>query len=443
MYAYILETGRRIAPFDEQPAELRIHNLPLRQTQERFLSEAGYRVETVDDLHAVRRFPCLVVFDDVYFTRQALNGFLRLVHRGTSSRNGAAATATTQAMPTNKSVNLRAALATSVLTERFAPTFQGRQMDGPDGRTYRAYDLYHLRQFTPDRPLDDQAELAPIPHRMTVRNSRVNRFFEPTGRFALPMSLVAMCPIQHWAALVTANALGLPSRVLEAAGPLWLAAMKLPLASAWRARSLRPCQVLGKSYFAGSRCIVHPSAHVEWSVLGNDVRIGPGAVVRGAVLSNRVEIGPNALVEYTTLGEKATVNGNVTLRLSVVGDEANVGAYFTQLSVLGRGAALCPASGTYDFNLRGNVVVSFQGRSVSCGSRLLGSCLGHRAFLGAEVTLASGQELPNGCILVRNPRQLVTNVNEGLPEGVIRMDRGRKAPRLVNGGPGLTGEASG
>jgi acetyltransferase-like isoleucine patch superfamily enzyme len=148
--------------------------------------------------------------------------------------------------------------------------------------------------------------------------------------------------------------------------------------------------------------------------------------VRGAVLADRVEIGPNAIVECTSLGVKATVNGGITLRSCVVGDEANVGAYFTQFSVIGRGAALCPSSGTFDFNLRGNVHVAFQGRSVSSGSRMLGSCLGHGAFLGAEVTLASGQELPNGCVLVRNPRELVTDVAQGLPPGVLRLDRGRR-----------------
>ncbi|HEV3006728.1 MAG TPA: hypothetical protein VGX78_19820 [Pirellulales bacterium] len=427
MQAYILETGRRIAPFDEPPGEMRIHNRPLRRIQEELLREASCRVEVIDDPSQIRTFPSLVMFDDVFFTRQALRGFLRVAARTT---------------PADGHANLRAALATSELTERFAPTFQGRQIECPGGRSYRAYDFYYLRHLTPDQPLDDQAQLAPIPHRMTVRNSRVNRFFEPTGRFALPMSFVAMCPIQHWAALVTANALGLPSHVLGAASPIWLAAMKLPFAALVRAGSLRPSQLVGKLYLAGSGCKVHPSAHVEGSVLGNDVRIGPGAVVRGAVLGNRVEIGPHSIVEYATLGEKATVNGNVTLRLSVVGDEASVGAYFTQLSVIGRGAALCPASGTYDFNLRGNVVVNFQGRTISCGSRLLGSCLGHGAFLGAEVTLACGQELPNGCILVRNPRALVGDVSRGLPDNVIRLDRGRKGLR-ANGGPGLPSEASG
>jgi carbonic anhydrase/acetyltransferase-like protein (isoleucine patch superfamily) len=182
-------------------------------------------------------------------------------------------------------------------------------------------------------------------------------------------------------------------------------------------------------YLAGSGCKVHPTAHVEWAVLGRGVRIGPNAVVRGAVLADRVEVGPGAVVEMATLGEKATVNGGTTVRSCVVGDEGHMGAYFTQLSVVGRGAALCPASGIFDFNLRSNVNVAFEGRSVSCGSRLLGGCLGHGAFLGAEVIMASGQELPNGCVLVRSPRDIVGDLSQALPQGVVRVDRGRPRNR--------------
>jgi hypothetical protein len=106
-----------------------------------------------------------------------------------------------------------------------------------------------------------------------------------------------------------------------------------------------------------------------------------------------------------------------------------MGAYFTQLSVLGKGAVLCPASGIFDFNLRSNVMVNFDGRNVSSGSRLLGGCLGHGAFLGAELPMGSGQELPNGCILVKNPRDVVGDMSQALPPGVVRVDRGRPRNR--------------
>jgi hypothetical protein len=95
---------------------------------------------------------------------------------------------------------------------------------------------------------------------------------------------------------------------------------------------------------------------------------------------------------------------------------------------------LCPDSGIFDFNLRSNVNVSFEGRTVSCGSRFLGGCLGHAAFLGAEVIMASGQELPNGCVLVRSPRDLVNDLTQALPQGVVRVDRGRPRNRPSDDG---------
>ena len=423
MQAYILNSERRIAPFEEPPGELRIHNRSLRDTQRQLLDAAGCRTETIDELRAIRNKPCLLVHDDLYFTAHALAGFLQGVRRRRRE----------DAKPKAAPRNLRAALACSMLTEHFAPTFQGRRTKGADGRDYRAYDLYYLEDLDDARALEDQAELSPIAYRLMVQRWRANRYFEPSGSISLPMSLVAMCPIQHWASLITANLLGLPGRTFETARRRLAATLSLPLRSVWRAGSLRPAYLRGKLYWAGRGCKVHPSAHVEWCLLGDNVRIGPGAVVRASVVDDRVEIGPNAIVECCSLGEKTTINGGVMLRSCVVGEEANVGAYFTQLSVIGRGAALCPSSGTYDFNLRGNVPVAFQGRSVSSGSRMLGSCLGHGAFLGAEVTLSSGQELPNGCILVRNPRDVVGDVSRNLPPGVLRLDRGRRRSRAGQG----------
>ncbi|HUY87246.1 MAG TPA: hypothetical protein VMV10_00780 [Pirellulales bacterium] len=427
MQAYILNGERRIAPFEEPPGALRIHNRSLRETQQELLAAAGCRTEAIDDLRAIRIQPCLLVHDDLYFTGHALRGFLKAVRR--RLRHDAKKKTAEGSAPRN----FRAALACSMLTEHFSPTFQGRRASGPDGQELRAYDLYYLEDHDDACAVEDQAELLPIPYRLMVQRWRANRYFEPSGSTSLPMSLVALCPIQHWAALITANLLGLPGCMVQTARRRLWSTLGLPLRTALRAGSLRPAYLRGKLYWAGRGCKVHPSAHVEWTLLGNHVRIGPGAVVRASVIADRVEIGPNAIVDGCSIGEKTTINGNVTLRSCVVGEEANVGAYFTQLSVIGRGAALCPSSGTYDFNLRGNVPVAFQGRSVTSGSRMLGSCLGHGAFLGAEVTLASGQELPNGCILVRNPREVVGDVSRNLPSGVLRLDRGRRRSRPAGG----------
>lgn len=439
MHAYLLRTHRRITPFDEPAGAMKVHNRTLRETQEEILRSLGCAVEEIGDPAQIQRHPCLVVFDDVYFTYHALAGFLRSARTG--QRGGMVAAGQAGGHPRGRA-NARAALATSPLTERFTPTFQGSLVQAPAGASCRAYDVYYLEHLDRDQPLEAQAGLLPVKYRLRTRHARASRFFEPSGKFTVPISPVFFQPVRHWAALVTINLLGMTSFLLRQARLRHGALVSLPLLMLWRAGSLRPSRLRGKVYLAGGGCRVHPTAHVEGVILGDKVRIGAHAVVRGTVIGDQAEIGPGAVVEGCTLGRRALVNGNVVLRAASVDDEASIGSYFTQLSVIGRGAVLCPHSGIYDSHLRGPVSVSFENQTVSSGSRLLGGCLGHGAFLGAEVPLAGGQELPNGCILVRNPRCLVWNVERGLPPDVVRIDRGRRCRTTQHGDGADSGSRS-
>ena len=403
MHAYVLASNRVISPFNRAVGEMRIHNRRLRDLQLDTLQALGCTVEWIDRIEEVRQLPSLVIADDLYFTHQALAGFLKAACQ--SDR-----------------VNSRAALPVSILTERFAPAFQGTQVDGPDGTPCRAYDCYLLRQFDPQVSLELQAELAPIEHRVAKVRSSANRYFEPSGRFVLPASAVYMTPIQHWSCLVAANILGMPGFFLRALRQRPVAALSLPVRMILRAASLRPTRLLGKLYLAGRRCRIDPSAHIEAALLDRRVKIGPNAVIRGCVIGEGAAIGPNAVLEGCTIGPGATVNPGVVARCCVIGQEANLGSFFTQMSVLGNGAVMCPDSGILDFSFRNSVPVEFQQATVPCGSQLLGGCLGDRAFLGPGLNLAAGQELPNDCVLVPNPRGLVRGLGRPLPEHALQID---------------------
>jgi acetyltransferase-like isoleucine patch superfamily enzyme len=423
-HAYILDSGRVIPPFDRPVGAMKVHNRPLAALQGEILAALGCAVERIDNLGGVRRFPCLVIDDDLYFTRGAMAGFLGAIRRPGGLRRGQPGNAgggeNSGAEP---AVNgFQAALATSELTERFATAFQGPQIEGPGGTPCRAYGCRFLERFDPARPLGEQTRLLPIPHRRTQIRMRANRYFEPSGRFVLPISPVFMVPILHWASLVAANVVGMPGFFLHTLRQRPAAATALPLRMLLRAMSLRPSRLLGTLYLAGRGCQVHPTAQVEAALLGRHVRIGPGAVVRGCVLGNGTQIGPGAIIEGCTLGDEVVVNGNVVLRCVTADDRASMGSFFTQFSVLGADAVLCPDSGIFDFRFHGDVCVTFEGRTVPSGSRLLGGCLGDRAFLGPGVKLLAGQELPNGCILVPDPRDLVRGVDRELPDGVLRID---------------------
>jgi len=417
--AYILQTPRMIAPFDRPVGTMPVHNLPLVQWQQQVLERLGLQVDCIEHLEQIQRLPCLVVADDLYFTFSAAARFLKQLRRRLA---GGRKMGTPQPRPATPP-GFRAALARSELTERLLPAFQGEEGRTPDGRDCRLYDFYGMLEFDPRRELAEQSEPLCVPAPQTRVRARAARAFEPSGKFLIPVSPVFFTPIRHWAALLTANLLGMPGLLLDQLRHRPLAAALLPLRALWRAGSLRPGRLAGKLYLAERGCQVHPTAHVEGALLGRRVRIGPHAVVRGCVIGDRTEIGPGAVVEGCTLGGEVTVNGNVVLRCTVVGDRASVGCFFNQFSVIGPDAVLCPASGMLDFHLRGEVAVQFEGRSVSTGSRLLGGCLGHGAFLGPAVRLLAGQEVPPGTILVPSPRNLVRRPDDSLPPGVVRVHR--------------------
>jgi carbonic anhydrase/acetyltransferase-like protein (isoleucine patch superfamily) len=404
MQTYLLTTSQAVAPFGEPAGAVQIHDSTLADVQQRVLRALGCRVESIDDVEQIRQFPCLLIADDVYFTYHALAGFLRAAMRARDAGG-----------------SYRAALAVSELTESFTRAFQGELITVAGGQPARAFDLYFLRHFDRQQPLAAQATPLAIPHRLKVRRFPANRFFEPTGHFALPISTVFLHPIRHWSAVITANLLGMPSFfVRQATRPA--AMLGLPGKLLWRTGSIRPSRLRAKTYIAGRGCRVDPTAHVEHAVLGDRVRIGPHAFVRGTVIGDYTQVGPSAILEGCTLGRWATINGGVTLRGCVVGDGAGIGAYFTQFSLIGRGAAMCPGSVIYDFNFRGNVPVRHQGKRIPSGSRCLGGCLGHRAFLGPQVVMSSGQEVPNDCILIENPRTIVGDAEAGLPERIVRLE---------------------
>lgn len=411
MHAYLLRTGRVIAPFDTPVGEVELHNSPLAELQEEALRRAGCVVERVDSLQEVRQFPCVVADDDQYFTVGAIRGLLR---EAESRRDPV----------------LRAALECGPLTERFAPSLHGKLAQAEDRREVRCLEVYVVRELEQGRGLAEQATPTPIPYRATRVGGRSHRVFDSSGRFDIPVSLVYMSPVRHWVNLVVINMLGMAERIWDRARRQPLRTLLLPAAAIGRSWSLHPQRLAGKLYFPGRRCVIHPSAHLEGVTLGDRVRIGPNAVIRFSTIGDHAVIGAGASIDGCTLGRGAMINPNVVLRGVAVGAEAMIAAYFLQLSVVGQRAALCPGSGIMDFNLRGQVAVQQEGVAARIGSQLMGGALGHDVFLGAEVGLVCGTELPNGCVLVKSPRQYVRGAEpEKLPDFVARCDRHRGGQR--------------
>ena len=118
---------------------------------------------------------------------------------------------------------------------------------------------------------------------------------------------------------------------------------------------------------------IHELAVIEDPVvIGDDCDVGPGAVIGpGSCLQNNVSVGANSVVERSILSTDARLGTNAVLRDSVVGPGANIGD------------GVVSPGGQADVILEGRLYTD----------RRLGSIVGDRAEVGANVTLSPGSRV--------------------------------------------------
>ncbi len=408
MICYLLRTGRIIAPFERPVGETTVHTRTLAEQQVERITRAGFQVEWIDSLAEVRSFPSLLISDDLYFTEAALRRFLKHARRRAPG----------------DAAGWQASLEENLLVQRFfTPLIP--QPHEYEGMEMRSYDCYYLHRLDPGRTPEEQCKPLLIPNRTRLQRAPVHKLFEVSGDFATPRSTVFFTPIRHWTGLLSANLVGLMGLFTEQFRRRAWSMPLLPLRILARAGSLRPSLLLSKAYLAGRGCKVHHSAHVESSILGNDVRIGPNATVRGCVLADGVEIGPGAVVEGSSVGAGSLIPTTACIRGCVIGRECSIASLIIQFSVLGDRAITCPTGGFTDFVLRGYVQIEHEGGMLPTELRLLGGAAGDDTFLGPGVVVFGGREVPNGCQLVENPRLWVRSAADP-PENVARVDRRRR-----------------
>ena len=236
----------------------------------------------------------------------------------------------------------------------------------------------------------------------------------PEGRLVLPVTHLAAVRVSHWLHLLRANhlaQLGWGSRLLRTS----------PLRLLWavlRARSLNRYRVMDKLTQRGRGCDVHPSAVVEASVLGRDVRVGAHSLVRFSHLGDGVHVAEHAHVSESVLGAGSAVSRMGVLKGCVLYPGANTGHYGIQLSVVGRDAFLGGEVLLGDFMPSGDVRVRHRGEVVSAGTRLLGCAVGHRCRLFMRATVYPGREIPNDLTILGPTRDAISRVPEDLPTDV-------------------------
>ncbi|MEZ4320563.1 MAG: hypothetical protein R3F61_23985 [Myxococcota bacterium] len=367
MKVHVQATGRRVAPFDEPIGDTWIHNRPLSAWQDDAL--AGFeRAETPEA-------PCLVVPDTLFASRAVLERFV------------AEAAGRTAVLVLAES---RFATSTTPIQPGVVACEGG----------FRFTEVRFVGEGA--EPVDivvdpDEAEMTiPLPV-----------VFGGPATIALPRHPVMT--IHHWAHILWASQAA--SSMVVRATPWWRAALRIVWAVI-RARSIDKWRVMARLNTIGKGCDIHPTAVIEASTLGDHVTVGPFARVAFSTVGDGATILSGAEVEASTIGQGATVGQRSGVRMCVLYPEAFASQVQMQACVLGRRVLTTPGSFSIDLNLDREIRVPLDGKLHSTGTQFLGSAFGHEARVGTGVWLASGRSIPNGALVVKDPKEVVSRIPE-------------------------------
>ena len=376
MDVYVLDSGRRIAPFGDAPGEALIHNRPLSEWQAEAFRDAGLTVAA-----GAPAGPCLVVPDTLYTNGRALLAFLD----GAAGKNGVLVLKESLFGSWTTPVNPRA-----------------RHVEGVG---HRFEDVRFLSGT--DEPVCDVV-VDPDEQELKVE---LPEYYLGTPGLSLGLPKRPFMELHHWCHVLWANQAAWAVEARNRSAWRWI------LWGLWallRAFSFNKWKILAKMNRIGRKCDIHPTAVVEYSVIGDGVTIGPHARVRFARVGAGTTIMDGACVEWSSVGERCIVNQMGTVRYCVLYPEAISGHHLIQLSVLGRRAVTTYGSNCIDVNFAREIRVPLDGELHSIGQRSLGCALGHGSRLGTGFWIASGRMVPNDCFIVLPPHEVVHTIDQTL-----------------------------
>ena len=402
MKAYRFKSGIVISPFQDPVGDSLILNRPLRDHQKRLLEASGLELVEINEPSSIQDEECILIRDDLYVSRAALERFIKKARAVGAS--GACA------------------LEKGPFTDftGFIQDLPARK-DPASGKECVLYGLYYLRgtrletgtlDTLPPLTIEAQQRAFPI-EPGTFMPSSVEIRFAPAYTDAVIMH------IRHWTHLWLLNLLALGDRLLET----FLASRLRLFLRALSAFSFNKHKIADRFVVKGKHCDIHPTAVVQGSILGDHVQVGPFCVIQGCVLGDHVKVSEQTIIMGSILGDRVSTCPRGWIKFCVVYPGSSTGRMHACL--IGRDVFMASLAYFFDVKLQGTIKVLHQGKHVDTGMNFLGGCVGHGATIGPDTWLASGREVPNGAMIVKNPADVISVIPPDLPP---------REPLAVSGG---------
>jgi acetyltransferase-like isoleucine patch superfamily enzyme len=287
-------------------------------------------------------------------------------------------------------------------------------LEAPDGASADPVRWMHA--------LRDRAHRVVVPKREIVAEVQLPTIGERDKRtMEYPVTSTIVVSIEHWVHVLWLNQIAFGIRWMELIRrhPLW---------TAWRgltAFSLDRNRLLDRLVKRGRGSVVHPTAYLSASIIGRDVRIGAQVTIRNSLVGDGAVLQDHAVLLNSVIGPGTLVTENTFLVGTVSYPGVSVGNYKLQMTLIGRDAYVNQWAGFVDAKFTGEVMVRHRGALLSSGRSFLGSCVGHRAKVGAMILIQPGREIPNDTVVVMRPDEVVSVIPKDLPPNTpLVRDRG-------------------
>ena len=394
MKAYLWKTEKTISPFQDPVGDTLICNVALKDHQHRILESQGLEVAETKDPCTLVDEEYLLIRDDLFFTRVALKRFLKKIREKGEPGAGA--------------------MESGPFTDFTGFMQDLRTVWDPETQTpVTVYGLYYCRG-----PLESARAVESLPPLIIEAEQKAfpikpGDFLPSTVdvKFTPAFTNVILFHVCHWTHIWLLNLLALGDELIRA-----FTANKFKLVlRALSAFSLNRHKIASRFVIKGKGCDIHPTATVQASILGDRVTVGPYSVVQGSILGDDVKINEQSIIIGTVFGEGTSTCIRGCSKLCVAYPRTSTGRM--QGCLIGRNVFMASLAYFFDVKLQGTIKVWHNGRMVDTGMNFLGGCVGHNAIIGPDCWIASGREVPNGAMIIKNPKEVIATIPPDLPSG--------------------------
>jgi UDP-N-acetylglucosamine diphosphorylase / glucose-1-phosphate thymidylyltransferase / UDP-N-acetylgalactosamine diphosphorylase / glucosamine-1-phosphate N-acetyltransferase / galactosamine-1-phosphate N-acetyltransferase len=381
MFKIILQSRKKIAPFNEPARDLRIHNKPLWLLQRDMLAKYTNREL---ELPAGMPFPqireeCLVYRDNLFFDEDYIQSFI------------------TQAKALGRPARAAFSIHDPAFREHILPLSCSYT---PAGDLYLA-DLWYY----PNGPEPDVSTVV-----VDLESKEIGYYHVPLYMAAAQGDLVYQVPLRSMIAIDTWVHVFIADTVFGLFGRGARFEKRLNQDLFFKLK------VLGRAIYEG-RQLLESSAVVQ---MGRNCVVDPTAIIHGpTTIGDNVTIGASAVIENCIIGDNVNISQGCQLMLSVVGDGTflpfRASLFMTtimdnsmvaqntclQMGVIGRNTFIGAGSTWTDFNLLTAPIKARDGSGDLRNSNrpVLGGCVGHNCRIGAGMIVYPARMIESDVVL--------------------------------------------